>query len=227
MSICGSNTAVKREGSRHTYISLPCNSWHCEHCQPKRLKEVRAQSFAGAPDMFLTFTIRPDGRTTPEQAILKLTDAFRKLRLKILRRNPQAGFPFMAFVERHQSGYPHLHILARSRFIPHKWISNQMRAYINSPVVSIERLHTKSKKASYCSSYSSKCLQKVGTAKRYWKSKDYDLRDKDELEKYKKGKKGWFVSMLKLATIRRTALDTHAFIYIDEPGRLVLDWFPP
>lgn len=82
---------------------------------------------------------------------------------------------FLAVVEKHQSGWPHLHILARAIWIDHAWISAQMLDLIDSPVVGIERLNTRSKAASYAAKYCGKATHKVGTAKRYWASRRYPL----------------------------------------------------
>lgn len=193
MSICSTNTAVKYEGKRVTHVSLPCNSWFCEHCQPKRLKECKAQAFAGTPDMMITLTIRNNGTQTDAEAARTLSWAWKRCRERLMRKYKRP-LPFMCFVERHpSSGFPHFHILCRSKYIPHKVISAIMRDLINSPNVWINRLTTKKKRVNYCTQYSSKCLHKIGTTKRYWKSKDYDMRSEEELERFKKRQPGWHV----------------------------------
>lgn len=103
------------------------------------------------------------------------------------------ALPFLAVVEKHKSGWPHLHILIRSKWLDHKWLSLNMLDILDSPVVSVERLFRKSKAAVYCSKYCGKCANKFKTAKRYWQSRDYDQRDPEEKEKHKKGQPGWSV----------------------------------
>lgn len=97
--------------------------------------------------------------TTPRQVIL--TDG---------------KLPFITVVEAHKSGWPHLHILARSKWIGWQWLSLQMTALLNSPIVSVMRLTEKGRIAAYCAKYCGKCAHKYDTTKRYWQSHDFDLR---------------------------------------------------
>jgi len=83
---------------------------------------------------------------------------------------------FICVVEKHRSGWPHLHLCIRARWIDQAWLSAQMRDIINSPVVWIERINNKSKIAGYVAKYCTKAAEKIGTCKRYWQSKKYQLR---------------------------------------------------
>jgi hypothetical protein len=99
----------------------------------------------------------------------------------------QSRLPFLAVIEKHKSGWPHLHILLRSRWIEHAWLSAQMLDLLASPVVSIERLKSVRKSAVYCSKYCSKAAAKFTTTKRYWKSQDYDERPKWKSQQQQEG----------------------------------------
>lgn len=106
--------------------------------------------------------------------------------------------PFLAVVEKHKSGWPHLHILARTKWIDWKWLSLQMWEILNSPIIRIERLFRKSKAAVYCAKYCGKATQKFQCTKRYWQSQDYDLRpEPKEKKKYRAGW-GWEISNFSL-----------------------------
>lgn len=86
------------------------------------------------------------------------------------------GLPFIAVVEKTQLGWPHLHILLRSRWIDQEWLSAQMAELIDSPNVHIDRITNRAKRAGYCAKYCSKATEKFVSTKRYWQSQDYDLR---------------------------------------------------
>lgn len=86
------------------------------------------------------------------------------------------GLPFIAVIEKHKSGWPHLHVLLRSKWLDHDWLRQQMLDLIDSPVVGIERIWRKSQLAGYCSKYCSSATEKFERAKRYWKSRDYEQR---------------------------------------------------
>lgn len=103
----------------------------------------------------------------------------------------QSRLPFIAIIEKHRSGWPHLHLLLRSKWIDHKWLSAQMLDLLNSPVVEIERLKSVRKSAVYCSKYCSKAAEKFSTTKRYWKSKDYDQRKKPANDNEKQAQPSW------------------------------------
>lgn len=201
MAYCNEHLAVKQEGDKSTFVSLPCRAWTCPDCAPKRKKQLTAQAIAGRPDMFLTFTVKRSLHPSDRQAAKALSYAFRLLRLRIMRKFKRP-FPFLAVVERHPgSKWPHIHVLARSKYISQKWLSAQMMELLKSPVVHVTRIDNPGRAAVYCSKYCSKCSEKIGTTKRYWQSKDYDLRDDEEKAKYKKGNSGFTYTNMKIGTI--------------------------
>lgn len=83
---------------------------------------------------------------------------------------------FVAVLEPHKSGWPHLHLLARSAWIGQTWLSLQLAQVLGSPVCDIRRIQPGRFKAAYVAKYVGKCTHKFGTCKRYWKSGHYDLR---------------------------------------------------
>lgn len=104
-------------------------------------------------------------------------------------RLPQDGLQYLCVIEAHESGWPHLHILARSAWIAQAWLKAQTTDLLNSPVVDIRRISKRSQVNAYVAKYCGKCTHKFGTTKRYWTSGHY------ELTKYEKRKtKGvlWF-----------------------------------
>lgn len=80
---------------------------------------------------------------------------------------------YLCVIEAHASGHPHLHILCRSTWIDHEWLSAQMNELLGSPVVFVQRIQERSKLNAYVAKYCGKCTHKFGTAKRYWQSKGY------------------------------------------------------
>lgn len=177
MTYCREAIAVKHEGHIQTAVTLKCKSWGCELCQPQRKKQLIAEGMAGAPCTFLTLTYRANDQETPDQAAPKLSRAWRLLRLRLMRKYHWRKLPFLAVMEKTENGWPHLHILLRCRYIPQWYISAVMQQLINSPVVWIEKIDNKKRSAGYCAKYCGKAANKFKTAKRYWQSQDYDLRE--------------------------------------------------
>lgn len=74
-----------------------------------------------------------------------------------------------------QFGWPHLHVLCRSKWMNQAWLSAQMNDLIGSPVVSVERVANKRSTAAYVAKYTGKAPHKFGTCKRYWQSKNWKI----------------------------------------------------
>lgn len=180
MAYCGEQVAVKNENRTLIAVSLKCRSWGCENCQDQRKKQLIAQGMGGAPNIFLTLTYRIRKDKTPDQAALELSRAWRLVRLRLMRKFKWTKLPFLAVVEKTINGWPHLHIMIRSRYIPFQLIRDWMSELIDSPHIWIEKIDNKARVAGYVAKYCGKATQKFDTAKRYWQSRDYDLREAPE-----------------------------------------------
>lgn len=105
------------------------------------------------------------------------------------------SLPFIAVFEAHpSSGFPHLHILLRSKWIDHEWLSANMADLIDSPVVGIERIKNRRKQAAYVAAYCGKQTERFGSTKRYWQSKDYRLVKHDRSPDRPVLRGGWSVT---------------------------------
>jgi hypothetical protein len=91
--------------------------------------------------------------------------------------------PFIAVIEKHKSGWPHLHILLRYPWIHQQWLSKEMNSLVQSPIQDIRRIDNKGRIAGYVAKYIAEDPHKFGSAKRYWQSRDYDLRPPHQREK--------------------------------------------
>lgn len=80
---------------------------------------------------------------------------------------------YLAVIEAHKSGWPHLHILCRSEWIDQKWLKAQTIDLLDAPIVDVQRINRHSQVNAYVAKYCGKCAHKFGTAKRYWQTKRY------------------------------------------------------
>jgi len=215
MSYCRECIAVKAEGHIQTAVSLKCRSWGCELCEPRRKKQLIAEGMGGAPCTFLTLTYRARSTETPDEAAPKLTRAWRLVRLRLMRKFHWRKLPFLAVMEKTENGWPHLHILLRTRYIPVKLISQYMQEIVDSPVVWIEKINNKSRAAGYCAKYCGKAANKFKTAKRYWQSRDYDLREDWKEDDDKEALGGWF----------RQSIDVFVWAQFQEEEGRKVEWF--
>ncbi len=171
--LCSEWSLVKRSHHHDTVIPLRCRCWHCDECRPLRTYQLIEEAKAGNPDLFITLTSRRRPGLTPDQAAVLLAHAWRSVRAAYLRKHGRGSLPFLAVFERTKKGWPHIHIVARCRWLDQRWLSDQMRSLIGSPVVDVRRVHGKSKVAAYVTKYISKNPERFDKCKRYWRSIDY------------------------------------------------------
>jgi len=191
---CGERSLVKYTEHSREVASLRCKAWTCPDCAPDRSARLIAECHGGSPNTFLTLTSRRRPNITPDMAALELTRAWRLVRLRLLRKTGAKKLPFFAVMESTKLGWPHLHILLRSVWIDRQQISQWMQEICDSPIVDIRRIDQRGKIAAYVAKYCSKAAHKFGTAKRYYKSRDYELRSDEELARFKKGQPGFIRS---------------------------------
>lgn len=86
---------------------------------------------------------------------------------------PSHRLNFLAVFEAHKSGWPHLHILARTIWLDQEWLSEQMRELLDSPRVNIKRIRHRSQCAGYCAQYVGEKPTRFGNTKRYWSTQRY------------------------------------------------------
>ena len=189
--LCGQASAVKRLGDQIVAVSLPCRSWQCQDCAPKRRAQLIAIACAGDPNRLITLTVSPKIGTSPNERAKLLARAWR---LVVARAQRQLHIPhldYLAVCEATKRGEPHLHILVRSGFIPQRWLSAQMREILDSPIVDIRKVSNGRLAAAYVSKYIGKDPQRFGTCKRYWQTKKWIIQDDENNTEPPWGRGGW------------------------------------
>jgi hypothetical protein len=187
---------------------LPCRNWHCEQCQPSRLRQLRAIAASGEPNICLTLTVNTSTGGSPAERYRLIHNAWKIMVKRVLRefKKPpndrwiyytEEGYPYqqakdyqytqsikpgsvkrlhyMAFPEETEAHEPHLHILLRTKYIPQRWISAQMKDLINSPIVWIEKVKGPKGAIAYVTKYVTTAPAQFGKSRRYWYSKFYQL----------------------------------------------------
>lgn len=115
---------------------LPCGSWTCPYCRDRNLKRLQYRVFEGEISQgleniygqkFLTLTC--PGRVyreshTPLEAHEEMQICFAKL-IKALKKR-HGSFYYLKVVEKHKSGFPHIHVLLSGGAIAHKEIKEEI-----------------------------------------------------------------------------------------------------
>lgn len=174
---CGESSIGLHEPGLVRYAPLRCNQWQCQECLHRRLRKLRDLARAGLPNAFLTLTVNPDRFRDMDEAARALVRAWRNIRQRAAREGIASKIPYLAVFEETKKGWPHLHILIRSPYIPQKWLSDRMHEYAGSPVVDIRAVKTSRGASQYIAKYVSKGPGRFEGTKRYWRSQDWVLDD--------------------------------------------------
>jgi len=179
---CGEWALVKRSFRSAAVIPLKCKCWTCDECRPCRTKRLVEEAKRGVPTLFITLTSRRRAGLTPDQAAEALVAAWRRVRREYTREHGAGSLAFLAVFEETKRGWPHLHIVARCKWLSQKWLSKRMGDLHGSPVVDVRRIHGLRKVAAYVTKYISKNPHRFTGVKRYWRSLDYLLPPAEEDE---------------------------------------------
>lgn len=187
MALCGEDCIATRGRDIRRAVTMRCRSWTCEECQPRRKRNLVAQAAGGQPNMLLTFTTRQVAGGDTATEAKRQSKALAELKRRIIRVFKVERIEWLVVREAHKTGWPHLHVLARLRYIPQRWLSTQWLSITKSSRVYVQRIKSQKMAANYVSKYIGKAPARFGNAKRYWKTKLYDLRpklkDENELQR--------------------------------------------
>lgn len=115
---------------------LPCGSWTCPYCRKRNLKRLQYRIFEGEiskgsenlfGQKFLTLTCpgkKYRDTHTPLEAHEEMQKNFAKL-IKALKKR-HGSFFYLKVVEKHKSGFPHIHVLLSGSAIAHKEVKEEI-----------------------------------------------------------------------------------------------------
>ncbi len=133
---CNEATLLNESREHGVAVTLHCESWKCERCYPRRLRELIALILAGWFTHFITLTIKVDIGTSPEDRARRLKAAFTTLVRRA--RRLYGEFAYLDVFEATERGEPHLHVFARCPFIPWPWLRDTMIELTGSRGVQIQ-----------------------------------------------------------------------------------------
>lgn len=180
MALCTERSLVKHDRQTVVVKPLRCKCWGCSHCVHVRRRDLWHKAVNGNPRIFLTLTMKPEDGATPDTQAKALVVHFRMLRQYLMRKLKRRSPTFLAVIEAHESGWPHLHILLRTGFIHHRLIRAWWEAHTGSFQIDIRLAKGKRQVASYVSKYISKNPGRFEHVKRYWCSQDWDPPKKEK-----------------------------------------------
>jgi len=177
---CAEWSLVKHSYPDLKVIPLHCKCWHCDECRPSRTQRLIHEAKRGLPTLFITLTSRRRADRTASWAAQEMVKCWRRIRREYIEEHGPGSIPFLAVFEETKEGWPHLHIVARARWIDQKWLSDRMAALHDSPIVDVRRVDGLRKVAAYVAKYIGKNPHRFEGVKRYWRSLDFLKPEEDE-----------------------------------------------
>lgn len=178
--LCSHLTSLKASPNGREIAPIRCKRWTCPHCHEINRARVIGLARAGKPRALLTLTVNSKRFPDPQTAAAALKRGLRLLRLRLDRHPRFQRFSFLAVFEKHKSGFPHLHLLIRSDFIPWKVLRGMWEGITGDYQVDIRKIDSRGKAAFYVAKYIGKDLSAFEGCKRWWRSHDYNAADADE-----------------------------------------------
>ncbi len=133
-SIVGQNP----ERTRAVIIPLPCKSWDCPVCGPRKRAAWIRRLAAGKPTREMTLTCPVGKFPHPIAAAVAMKSAWTKVVVAI--RKHYKNFEYAMVWELTKKHVPHVHILFRGTYVSQKWLSGFWDKHGIGPIVYIQKI---------------------------------------------------------------------------------------
>lgn len=182
MPICNELTAVNGDEFEGQVSMLRCKRWSCPICAPENAKRVRVLCARGNPNKFMTLTINSDDFDCPHEAARFLKASMVKFRRALEASLGIKKLPFLCVFEKHKSGYPHLHLAIRTKYLPWQVLRGIWKRITGAHRIDIRKIDTTGQLYFYMTKYMTKSLEAFEGCKRWWRSHNYDEAPDDEFD---------------------------------------------
>jgi len=152
-------TAYHLESREPAFFAIGCRRYSCEICGKMRRRQLINRIKKAEPNRFVTLSVHRN--QTIDEAEKNIRKAMPKL-AKLIRKEHSHEFEYVRMLEHCRDGYPHFHLLARSNYIPQKWLSTEWEKLTGARVVDIRKAHGKS------TGYIAKYINKARDAGGVW-----------------------------------------------------------
>lgn len=182
MALCTEMSVVNGNRNEGEISALRCKRWTCEVCHPYNRKKVLMAARLGRPNKMITLSIDPSKYETPDDAARDMKRALVHFRRHIERKMGVKNLPFLCVYERHKSGWPHMHILVRSKYLHRDTLIGIWKRLTGAWTVDIRDISKVSQIYYYVTKYIGKELAAFAGCKRWWRSHNYKVVDEDPFE---------------------------------------------
>jgi len=182
--LSASGETVKDGLVYRTTARVYCKKWSCPFCGPWKANKfiTRVAEVAKERDLsrFLTLTLDPSKLEKNDDSMKYLRQTWRKFRVS-LQRKFNTTVSFIAVMEFHKSGIPHLHVMI-DRYIKQSWIKVSWSKIGGGHIVDIRKIQDLEKVGFYIGKYLAKDALSKGPKgwRRFSTSQDIKLFPKKE-----------------------------------------------
>ena len=146
---------------RQHVFAICCKRWGCSFCARQKIRQLAAKTAIAQPNRMLTLTIDPKLYLHPLDAWQKTA----KLVPELIRKlRPRFGdIEYLRVTELHKSGFPHYHLLVRSKYLPQPIIKELWASLSGATLVDVRQVDKTFKAYWYLTKYLSKMHNKGWT----------------------------------------------------------------
>lgn len=150
---------------------LSCNKWSCRYCAQNKTKRLAYRVSQATPNRLLTLTVDPKLYATPREAF----DATRK-QVPLLIRKLRLRFGEVEYIrvtEATHRGWPHYHLLVRSKYLPHQVVKKLWNELTGASIVDLRQVDKNFRCYTYLLKYLSKMHELDWTERHVSNSRDF------------------------------------------------------
>ena len=159
---------------RHLF-AVGCRRWTCSVCGAIKRRRLVQQIVRARPNRFITLTCKHEGSIESQHK--RMVKALPRL-ITELRSQMPAGIEYLRMLEWCKDGYPHFHLLVRSRYIDQRELSALWNRLTDAKIVDIRKAHGGS--TGYVAKYITKARtrdgafvrQNISVSKQFWVERD-------------------------------------------------------
>lgn len=183
--VTGSLLGLSKTTHRLHIIPMFCHKWTCPRCRKRKTAKWREIARRGAPERFITLTVRCRPGYDPREYCAWMKKRYAKFVQDIRKQGYK--FEYMLVWELTKKDTPHIHLLQRGDYIPKKVLNETWCKHTGSFITKIKQIRSPNHVYAYISKYMGKALgeasEKLNGLRIIQKSKGYIVLDpKDQRE---------------------------------------------
>jgi len=126
------------ELSRWCVIQIRCKRWGCRHCGERKMTHYAWRCQDAKPNRLVTLTVNNPLWETPRQAFDETKRQVTALAVRT--RRLYGEFEYFKVLEVTKKGWPHYHLIVRSKYIPQHYLSDLWNELTGAPIVDVRKL---------------------------------------------------------------------------------------